>query len=180
MADIGAGTGCWGSSRQSSARARCICTKRRKWRASRAGGCSRQTAPRSASSCRAIRRRWQDPPRADVVVSETLGNYALEENIIATLADARVRHLKDGGVIIPARISSSWRLWSSDRIHRELTVWDEVGFGIDLAPASAMSLNNVYVRTLESGDLLDGGEARQAWDDGRSRSRERSRTARAR
>src|SRR5262245_20485926 len=29
-----------------------------------------------------------DPPRVDVVVSETLGNYALEENIVATLADA--------------------------------------------------------------------------------------------
>ncbi len=34
-----------------------------------------------------------DPPRVDVVVSETLGNYALEENIIDTLADAQLRHL---------------------------------------------------------------------------------------
>ena len=33
----------------------------------------------------------EDPPRVDVVVSETLGNYAFEENIIDTLADARKR-----------------------------------------------------------------------------------------
>ncbi len=30
-----------------------------------------------------------DPPQVDVVVSETLGNYALEEHIIETLADAQ-------------------------------------------------------------------------------------------
>ncbi len=29
---------------------------------------------------------FQDPPRADVVVSETLGNYAFEENMIDTLS----------------------------------------------------------------------------------------------
>jgi protein arginine N-methyltransferase 1 len=107
----------------------------------------------------------QDPPRADVVVSETLGNYALEENVIATLADARLRHLKDGGVIIPARISQFVAPVVTDRIHRELTVWDEAGEGIDLAPARTMSLNNVYVRTLALEDLLDGGRSAQAWDE---------------
>ena len=35
-----------------------------------------------------------DPPnRVDVVVSETLGNYPFEENIIEMLADARDRYL---------------------------------------------------------------------------------------
>ena len=38
-----------------------------------------------------------DPPKVDVVVSETLGNYALEEHIIETLADAKKRFLKPGG-----------------------------------------------------------------------------------
>ena len=32
-----------------------------------------------------------DPPRVDVVVSETLGNYAFEEHIAETLNDARRR-----------------------------------------------------------------------------------------
>ena len=45
-----------------------------------------------------------DPPRVDVVVSETLGNYAFEEHIAETLNDARRRFLKPGGVIIPARL----------------------------------------------------------------------------
>lgn len=105
-----------------------------------------------------------DPPHADVVVSETLGNYALEENIIDTLADARQRHLKPGGIIIPRRITQFAAPVVSDRIHRELTVWDEAGLGVDLSPARTKSLNNAYVRTFETGELLDGGASRAGWD----------------
>lgn len=107
----------------------------------------------------------EDPPRVDLVVSETLGNYAFEENIIATLADAERRHLKDGGVIIPSRIRQFVAPVVSDRIHRELTVWDDVGFDIDLAVARTMSLNNVYVRTLDTDDLLDDGDTAKIWDE---------------
>lgn len=106
----------------------------------------------------------EDPPRVDVVVSETLGNYAFEENIIDTLADARRRHLKDGGVLVPARIRQFAVPVVSDRIHRELTVWDEVGFGLDLSPARTMSLNNAYVRSFAADDLLAGGGAAKVWD----------------
>ena len=114
-----------------------------------------------------------DPPRADVVVSETLGNYALEENIIDTLADARLRHLKDGGVIIPARIRQFVAPVISDRIHRELTVWDDVGFGIDLSAARAMSLNNVYVRSFAVRPTCwTGGAARQGVGHGRRSARD--------
>ena len=53
------------------------------------------------ASPRCTRPRWPTPERVDVVVCETLGNYPFEENIIATLNDARARFLKPGGVIIP-------------------------------------------------------------------------------
>lgn len=105
-----------------------------------------------------------EPPRVDVVVSETLGNYAFEENIIDTLADARLRHLKDGGVMIPARIRQFAVPVISARIHDELTVWDRVGFGLDLSDARDMSLNNAYVRSLKPDELLDGGAAAKVWD----------------
>lgn len=107
----------------------------------------------------------EDPPRVDLVVSETLGNYALEENIVATLADAERRHLKDGGLIIPSRIRQFVVPVISGRIHRELSVWDDVGFEIDLGIARTMSLNNVYVRTLAPSELLDDGRAAKVWDE---------------
>jgi protein arginine N-methyltransferase 1 len=107
----------------------------------------------------------QDPPRADVVVSETLGNYALEENIITTMRDARRRHLKPGGTLIPRHIVQFAAPVISGRIHAELTEWDRVGYGLDLGPARAMSLNNIYVRTLEPSELLDDGRSAVAWDE---------------
>ena len=89
-----------------------------------------------------------DPPRVDVVVSETLGNYALEENILETVKDARARHLKPGGILIPRRITQFVAPVIVPRIHDELSAWDDVGLGIDFEPARFMSLNNIYVRAL--------------------------------
>jgi protein arginine N-methyltransferase 1 len=105
-----------------------------------------------------------DPPQVDVIVSETLGNYAFEENIIDTLADARARFLKPGGVVIPRAVTQFVAPVTGDRIHRELTVWDSVGYGLDLSFAKTMSLNNAYVRQIEASELLDGGRSALAWD----------------
>lgn len=105
-----------------------------------------------------------EPDKVDLVVSETLGNYPFEENIIATLNDARERFLKPGGVIIPRRIEQFACPVVGERLYRELAIWDEVGYGLDFAPAKVMSLNNIYVRWLEPADLLDGGRAAKSWD----------------
>ena len=58
--------------------------------------CCATTACPTAASPRCTRPTWPRPSRVDVVVSETLGNYPFEENIIATLNDARERFLKPG------------------------------------------------------------------------------------
>jgi protein arginine N-methyltransferase 1 len=105
-----------------------------------------------------------EPDRVDVVVSETLGNYPFEENIIATLNDARARFLAPGGVIIPHSVEQFVCPVTAERLYRELSVWDEVGYGLDFAPAKAMSLNNIYVRWLSPGDLLEDGASARAWD----------------
>jgi protein arginine N-methyltransferase 1 len=105
-----------------------------------------------------------DPERVDVVVCETLGNYPFEENIIATLNDACERFLAPGGVMIPRGLQQFVCPVTGEWLYRELAVWDEVGFGLDFAPAKAMSLNNIYVRALRAADLLEGGAAARAWD----------------
>jgi SAM-dependent methyltransferase len=104
------------------------------------------------------------PERVDVVVCETLGNYPFEENIIATLNDAHARFLRPGGVIIPKSVEQFVCPVTAERLYREIAAWDEVGYGIDFAPAKTMSLNNIYVRWLSPGDLLEGGAAACAWD----------------
>ena len=104
------------------------------------------------------------PERVDLVVSETLGNYPFEENIIATLNDARARFLAPGGTIIPRSIEQLVCPVTAERLYRELVAWDDVGYGLDFAPAKIMSLNNIYVRWLDASDLLDAGAAAAAWD----------------
>ena len=107
---------------------------------------------------------FDDKLAADVIVSETLGNYALEENIIATLADAQNRFLKPGGVIIPSRIEQYVAPVVAPRIDEDLRVWQRVGHGLDLGVAQAMTLNNAYVRLLKSSELLDNSASAVLWD----------------
>jgi protein arginine N-methyltransferase 1 len=106
-----------------------------------------------------------EPDRVDVVVCETLGNYALEESIVETLNDARKRFLKPGGIVIPAAVRQLVCPVVSDRFLVELSAWDGVGYGLDFGPAKAMTLNNIYVRTFTAGDLMDEARAALAWDD---------------
>ncbi len=105
-----------------------------------------------------------DPPKGDVVVTETLGNYALEEFLVETMNDARARHLKPGGVLVPGLVEQFVCPVTGPRFYKELCAWDDVGYGLDLAPARAMSLNNVYVRPFKPADLLGGGKSAVLWD----------------
>lgn len=106
----------------------------------------------------------EDPPKVDLIVSETLGNYPFEENIIETLNDARRRFLKRGGTVIPSQVEQFVAPVVSDRIHRELCAWDDVGFDLDLRAAKQMSLNNIYVRTLQGEEFLNKARNAKAWD----------------
>lgn len=105
-----------------------------------------------------------DPERVDVIVSETLGNYPFEENVVETLNDARERFLAPGGIIIPHSVEQFVCPVIAERLYRELAVWDDVGYRLDFAPAKAMTLNNIYVRTFAPGDLLAGGALARSWD----------------
>ena len=108
-------------------------------------------------------RQVEKPVQVDVVVSETLGNYAYEENIIETLADAR-RFLKPGGTLIPQHISQFVAPVVTPRCYHELCVWDDVGTELDFSLAKEMSLNNLYVRLLKDTDLLAAGTSAKRWD----------------
>ena len=62
-------------------------------------------------------------------------------------------------MIIPAAVRQLVCPVVGERHFAELAAWDRVGYGLDFGPAKTMTLNNIYVRTFEAGDLLDGGEA---------------------
>lgn len=133
-----------------------------------AGVAQKVLAQNKARNCHLIpchSTEFQDRLSVDLIVSETLGNYALEENIIETLNDARARFLKPGGVVMPNRIVQFAAPVTAGRFDDELAAWQRVGHGLKLEAAEALSRNNVYVRAVKPGDLLDGGRSAVQWDD---------------
>jgi len=103
----------------------------------------------------------EDPPLVDVAVSEVLGNFAYEEDVLETLRDAR-RFLKPGGVLIPRSIVQWAAPVVTDRFERDLRSWRDVGFGLDWSDAELMTRNNMYVHAIEPEDLLTS--AAKSWD----------------
>ncbi len=105
----------------------------------------------------------KQPVQTDIVVSETLGNYAYEEHIVEILRDAK-RFLKPGGTIIPARVEQWISPVTTARLWDEINVWDRVGYGLDFAEARRLTLNNMYVKSVLPGELFAGGHEARLWD----------------
>lgn len=95
----------------------------------------------------------KNPPECDVVISETLGNYALEENIIETMNDAK-RFLKKGGVMIPQDLKQYVAPVTSSRLWKELDIWD-VGQTLNFSAAKEICMNNMYVKDVRADDVLN-------------------------
>ena len=105
----------------------------------------------------------EDPVKVDLVVAEVFGNFALEEGVLDTLADAH-RFLKPDGALCPAALQQFVAPVASDRFARELGSWAAVGHGLDLRDAHAVGVDNMYVYAIEPGDLLAQPDATQRWD----------------
>ncbi len=91
--------------------------------------------------------------KADVIVSETLGSFALDENTLEFTIDARERFLKPGGRMVPEVV----RLWlapvESERIYRKLDFWRNVG-GVDFSPALGELTRRLLVEDIDEESLL--------------------------
>lgn len=100
---------------------------------------------------------------ADIVVTETLGNFALEEGFLETAVDAR-RFLKPGGTILPYGLRQFAAPVVNDRLQRDIDIWPGVGFDLDLSAARTVSLNNMYVKTVTAADLGGTDKTGRCWD----------------
>lgn len=106
----------------------------------------------------------EQPPQVDLVVTETLGNLAFEENLLETLQDAK-RWLAPGGTIVPQKVRQLACPVVAPRLFAELDVFSRLGHGLDFALARTIATDNVYVRRFAAGDLLEAGEAATVVDD---------------
>jgi predicted RNA methylase len=82
------------------------------------------------------------PERADIIITDLRGVLPFFRASIATVADARDRLLKPGGVLIPQRdILSAAVITAPDVYRRQVEAWDQPGF--DMRPARIRSVNTI-------------------------------------
>lgn len=93
------------------------------------------------------------PQKADILVSETLGSFAVDESTLDFTCDARRRFLKPNGILIPCHLELFLAPVMSVKIRRKLDFWNTVD-GIDFSPAHALFSEKIRIETIAKKDLL--------------------------
>ena len=162
--DVGSGTGFLAFLARKLGAKRCILIEREEEFLELSRAIARRNSIRGCEFLHAHSAEIRGLPKADLVVSETLGNFAYEENILETLTDAR-RFLKKGGVMIPRRIEQYAAPLATQGLWREIASWDHANHDLDWSEARRKSMNNMYVKIVRPRDLLPGTGAAKRWDD---------------
>jgi 2-polyprenyl-3-methyl-5-hydroxy-6-metoxy-1,4-benzoquinol methylase len=88
------------------------------------------------------------PEKADVIISELIGIFALDENMLTTLLDARARFLKPGGQIIPSKIDLYVAPIESEFIFDQTSLQSHEVFGLDFAKAEDWRQGSIFAADL--------------------------------
>jgi SAM-dependent methyltransferase len=84
------------------------------------------------------------PEKVDVIVSETIGNFGLDEGIVKWIADAAARHLKPGGRIIPQSLRLFAAPVETPELYRRVEEWSRAVCNIDYASAGHLATNQLH------------------------------------
>ncbi len=101
------------------------------------------------------------PEKVDVIVSETVGNAAFNEGILAYLADARARFLAPGGRVVPRALSLVVAPVRDVALHERLVgAWRRPVAGCDVSPLLSIAAQQLHLLVLKPDHLA--GEPRRA------------------
>ena len=96
------------------------------------------------------------PGRVDVIVSEWLGGFGIDEGMLAPVIAARDRWLKPGGVMIPRSVTA-WTALVNDRYSGEMVEFlRDNPYGLKLDDLAEITVNEIFYsgtfRHLAAGD----------------------------
>jgi protein arginine N-methyltransferase 1 len=83
------------------------------------------------------------PGKADVLITETIGNVGFDEGIISWVADAKRRFLKSDAALVPQRVDAMASLVSVPRDYAAVDRWSHPLLALDFSPLSRIVRNNV-------------------------------------
>ena len=84
------------------------------------------------------------PEPADILITETIGNFGLDEGILGWVRDARRRLLKPDAVIVPHSIELHTVPVEMPEAYARDIDWDYVRSGIDFRSMRLFAVNNLY------------------------------------
>ncbi|HVR40061.1 MAG TPA: 50S ribosomal protein L11 methyltransferase [Thermoanaerobaculia bacterium] len=95
------------------------------------------------------------PERANVLVTETMGTFGLDEGILGSIIDARKRLLTPDAKIIPQRLTLSLIPVDAPKLFaRYVDWWKQPRLGFDLAPVHVFASNTMYVTDVDASTYL--------------------------
>ncbi len=72
------------------------------------------------------------PEKVDIIVSEWLGSYGVDENLLPVVIQARDRWLKPGGKMIPTSVAAWMAPAFDEKLQQEIDFWRSDPYDIDL------------------------------------------------
>jgi protein arginine N-methyltransferase 1 len=95
------------------------------------------------------------PERADVIVCDLRGNSPFLRQNLPSVADARDRHLKPGGVLMPRRDRIFAALATNEKAFAGgAGAWLHNPLGLDMSAAASLIANTTTTDSVESGQFL--------------------------
>ncbi len=104
-------------------------------------------------------------PPVDVIVSEWLGVYGVNENLLGPLLVARDRWLKPGGRMLPARVSVWLAPVDNQELDEDMAFWRDWPYDLDLSPVAERSVEDLATSLLQ--EVLEDevlAEPQLVWD----------------
>jgi len=93
------------------------------------------------------------PEMADLLISETLGSFGIDENTLQFTIDARDRFLKKGGQMIPQSLELFVAPVEDKPVYEKLDFWRQIP-DINFVPAFELFSKKIMVEAVDIGGLL--------------------------
>ncbi|HEX3578214.1 MAG TPA: 50S ribosomal protein L11 methyltransferase [Thermoanaerobaculia bacterium] len=95
------------------------------------------------------------PELADILVTETLGSFGFDEQILSSVMDARARLLMPDAIVIPRRVDLYLVPVDDASIYdQRVKWWNETAYGFDFSPLAVFASNIVFVGNVGSDTFL--------------------------
>lgn len=95
------------------------------------------------------------PERADVLLTETMGTFGLDEGLLGSMIDGRIRFLKERGTLIPQSLELFMVPVELPGFYQHMVdFWASGRYGVDFSPVRRFAANNFHPLKLDEETFL--------------------------